>query len=60
MLPIELLQLAANTNTGSFTIPILNDDITESSESFTIYLFNLVGANFVDGNSIHSKPVVII
>ena len=51
--------ISANTNTGSFTIPILNDDITESSESFTIYLFNLVGANFVDGNSILSKPVII-
>ena len=50
----------ANANTGSFAIPILNDDIAESSESFTIYLFNLVGANFANGNSVHSKPVVII
>ena len=57
------VRIEPGSQTGSFTIPIINDDIFELSESFAFSLTGLKGAVFAtdqDGNDINSGTITII
>ena len=53
------VNISANTTSGSFTIPIINDEISESNESFTLTLSSPTGATLITGTTL-SKVITII
>ena len=51
--------ISANTTSDSFTIPIIDDMISEGNESFTLTLSNSTGARLITGTTL-SKVITII
>ena len=53
------ITLSAGSTSGSFSIEIINDEVSEGEETFNINFSDITNAAFSGGNTTHTEPIRI-